>query len=112
MKFEYGVAAALVIGMGYFLWKAWKTKDYYLLLCIPFLLFFASSAFLGGSAFHDAETDYELYEAGHYYLCSHGNYTEVTHGIYLYMKIMEPVGICFFVLTFISQLIRVFRGED
>ncbi len=70
-------------------------------LIIPFILFFASSIILGGSAFNDAATDYESYSDGSYYLVNHGDYTKVTLGQYRYMKCIEVAGWSGFVLYII-----------
>ena len=116
MNFAYVILAAVAVNTVYAVWKAITTKNYAalipLLLSIPFFAFFVVSLFLGGNAFHDAETDYELYEAGHYYLCSHGGYTEVSYGSYLFVKVLEIVGIVSFVIGFIVSLRNKFRGED
>ena len=116
MNFAYVILAAVAVHTVYAVWKAITTKNYAtlipLLLSIPFFVFFVVSLFLGGSAFHNAETDYELYEAGHYYLCSHGEYTEVTYGSYLCMKVLEIVGVISFVIGFIVLLRNKLRGED
>ena len=116
MNFAYVILAAVAVSTVNAAWKAITTKNYAtlipLLLSIPFFAFFVVSLFLGGSAFHDAETDYELYEAGHYYLCSHGTYTEVTYGVYLFMMILEIVSfaLCGFALGRI--IVSVFSGYD
>ena len=59
-----------------------KSKHYSSLLnilfVIPWLVFFFSDVFLGGSAFNKASSSYNEYIEGHYYLFSHGVYTEVT----------------------------------
>ena len=116
MKFAYIVLVLIAVSTIYYVYKAVKTKEYShlitLLLTIPFFIFFVLSLFLGGNAFHNAEAEYELYEAGHYYLCSHGGYTEVTYGVYLCMMIMEIVGIITFALSFILSIRSHFRGED
>lgn len=70
-----------------------------------FMVFMDSALIFGGSAAHGAATNYELYEAGHYYLVNHGNYTEVSYEVFRYMEIIEPVGIIAFVVGFISTLI-------
>ena len=73
---------------------------FFALFSLPFLVFFVSSVILGGSAFNVAATEYELYEAGHYYLVSHGSYTEVTREQFLYMQAMEVVGFVTFAISF------------
>ena len=60
----------------------------------------------GGSAFHDAANDYELYQAGHYYLVSHGIWTEVSHEKYLFVLISEIIGFSSLALSFVLALIR------
>ena len=89
-----------------------KYKDLFpIRLSIPFFVFFFSTLILGGSAFNDAATDYELYQAGHYYLFSHGSYTEVTYRCYLYAKIMEIVGLACFGISFILSILKTHRNK-
>ena len=105
--------ATLAAGILYTLWRPVKhVMLNSLLAAIPFLLFFVANVCLGGSALHEAETAYELYEAGHYYLCSHGTYTEVTYGVYLFMMILEIVSfaLCGFALGRI--IVSAFSGYD
>ncbi len=105
--------AALAAGFLYTLWRPVKRVMLNsLLAAVPFLLFFVANVCLGGSALHEAEMAYELYEAGHYYLCSHGTYTEVTYGIYLFMMILEIVSfaLCGFALGRI--IVSAFDGTD
>ena len=75
------------------------------LFFLPFFVFFISTLILGGSAFNNAATDYELYQAGHYYLDSHGVYTEVSYASYLYAKIIEVIGLVSFGIGFIFHLV-------
>ena len=82
------------------------------LLFIPFQIFFFITLLLGGSALNDAETEYELYQAGHYYLESHGQWTEVSHGKYVVALISEIVGISTFIIAFVMGLIRVFTNNE
>ena len=86
-----------------------KNKQYlgliYALMSLPFLIFMSSSMMLGGSAFNDVATEYELYQPGRYYLVSHGSYTEVTKIQYLYMQIIEIIGISTFFISFALALI-------
>ncbi len=105
--------ATLAAGFLYTLWRPVKRITLNSLLAIiPFSLFFAACVCLGGSALHEADTNYELYEAGHYYLCSHGEYTEVSYGIYLFMMILEIV--CFALFGFAAgrTFVYWFRGND
>jgi hypothetical protein len=83
-----------------------------MVLMVPFFVFWVFSASLGGSAWNDAETNYELYEVGHYYLVSHGTYTEVSYGSYLCVKILEAVGIISWAACFVISLIKHFRADD
>lgn len=71
-----------------------------------FTIFFFSTAFLGGSAFNDATNEYELYQPGHYYLVSHGDYTEVSYEAFVYAQIIEVIGISAVVIGFIVALIK------
>ena len=87
-----------------------QKKTFDLLVCllfIPFQFFFFITVLFGGSAFNDAETEYELYQAGHYYLVSHGQWTEVSHGKYVVALVSEIVGISTFIIAFVMNLIRV-----
>ena len=107
------VLSTLAVGFLYTLWRPVKHVTLnYLLAAIPFLLFSVASVCLGGSALHHAEIDYELYEAGHYYLCSHGTYTEVTYGIYLFMMILEIVSFALVGFAFGRIIVSAFCGYD
>lgn len=95
-----------------------KSKHYTSLLnilfVIPWLVFFFSDVFLGGSAFNKASSSYNEYIEGHYYLFSHGVYTEVTYNQFIYMKVMEIVGIISWTLGFILSIIvyKKHKGEQ
>ena len=105
--------ATLAAGILYTLWRPVRHVTLNSLLAvIPFLVFFLSNVCLGGSALHEAETAYELYEAGHYYLCSHGTYTEVTYGIYLFMMILEIVSFALFGFALGRIFVSAFSGYD
>ena len=109
----YGFLAILAAGILYTLWRPVKRVTLNSLLAvIPFLVFFLSNVYLGGSALHEAETAYELYEAGHYYLCSHGTYTEVAYGIYLFMMILEIVSFALFGFALGRIFVSAFSGYD
>ena len=82
------------------------------LLFIPFQFFFFITLLFGGSALNNAETEYELYQAGHYYLESHGQWTEVSHGKYVVALISEIVGISTIIIAFVMGLIRVFTNNE
>ena len=105
--------ATLAVGFLYTLWRPVKRVTLNsLLAAIPFLLFFVTNVCLGGSALHEAETAYELYEAGHYYLCSHGTYTEVAYGVYLFMMILEIVSFALFGFALGRIFVSAFSGYD
>ena len=105
--------ATLAAGFLYTLWRPVKRVMLNsLLAAIPFLAFFIANVCLGGSALHEAETAYELYEAGHYYLCSHGTYTEVTYGVYLFMMILEIVSFALCGFAFGRIIVSAFDGTD
>lgn len=77
-----------------------------LLLLVPFFLFFFISVLWGGSAFNDAQADYEFYQEGHYYLESHGDYTEVTCIQYLLMMLLQIVGLSSIFLSLVWAAVR------
>lgn len=105
--------ATLAAGILYTLWRPVRHVTLNSLLAvIPFLLFFVANVCLGGSALHEAEMDYELYETGRYYLCSHGTYTEVTYGIYLFMMILEIVSFALFGFALGRIMVSAFSGYD
>ena len=105
--------ATLAAGFLYTLWSPVKRVMLNsLLAAVPFLLFFIANVCLGGSALHEAETAYELYEAGRYYLCSHGTYTEVTYGVYLFMMILEIVSFALFGFALGRIIVSAFSGYD
>ena len=80
--------------------KKWR-QAYTYLLVLPFIFFLFISALFGGSALNDAANDYELYQAGHYYLRNRRTWTEVSYGKYLVVLIAEIVGFLCFALAFI-----------
>jgi len=90
--------------------KAVRKKKYLdlvsLLLLLTFFLFVHISLILGGSAFNDAGSKYENYQAGHYYLMSHGNYTEVTYAQYLFAMILEIAGLSSIPLSLLWAIVR------
>ena len=105
--------STFAVGFLYTLWKPVKRVTLNsLLAAIPFLVFFLANVCLGGSALHHAEMDYELYEAGRYYLCSHGDYTEVAYGVYLFMMILEIVSFALFGFAIGRIIVSTFRGYD
>ena len=95
--------------------KAIKAKNWLqacaLLLFLPFTVFMFISALLGGSALNDAANDYEFYQAGHYYLCNHGRWTEVSYGQYLVVMIAEIVGFSCFAPAFILGYVDHMKEE-
>ena len=75
------------------------------LLSLPFAIFVLSAFLLGGTPFNNASSEYELYQAGRYYLESHNVYTEVTRAQYVYMQIIQIVGIGTFFIECILCII-------
>ena len=106
-----GYAIVIAINLGNicsFVYAFIKRRPFAIISSFAMLIFmvFMDSVFIfGGSAAHGAATNYELYEAGHYYLVNHGNFTEVSYEVFRYMEIMETVGIIAFAVGFISTLI-------
>jgi len=92
------------------IFKAIKKKsitDLFLsILPFPFFFCFFLGVISGGSALNDAQNDYELYEAGHYYLESHGTWTEVSRDRYLFVFISEIIGFSTLAICFILGIIR------
>ena len=79
----------------------WKS-----ILPFPFFFCFFVGVLSGGSALHNAEIDYELYQAGHYYLTSHGVWTEVSYERYLFVLISEIIGFSSLAVSFVLELFR------
>lgn len=82
------------------------------LLVFLFVFSFFIGALSGGSALHNAANDYELYQTGHYYLVSHGVWTEVSYERYLFVLISEIVGILTFVPAFVLCIFRAINPKD
>ena len=82
------------------------------LLVFPFVFSFFIGVLSGGSALHNAANDYELYQTGHYYLVSHGVWTEVSYERYLFVLISEIVGILTFVPAFVLGIFRAINPKD
>lgn len=104
------VILAVIVGDSIFKTiKAIRQKKYsdllLLLLTIPFFVFFISACFLGGDALNDAAKNYPLYQQGHYYLVNHGRYTEVSQPVFIYMQIIEIIGLISFGIAFILSVI-------
>lgn len=97
----------------YILIKLIKNKQYKGIISYSFILLFMicwfSSAILGGSAFNDAKEKYDLYLDGHYYLASHGHYTEVSYTVFMYMKIIEVIGTTSIFFGFVFCLIEYLK---
>ena len=85
-------------------------KDFILaVLPFPFFFSFFVSVISGGTALHDAKTEYELYQTGHYYLVSHGDWTEVSYPRYMFVLISEIIG---FSCMAIVVVVSVIFGES
>lgn len=92
--------------------KRWL-EGWSMALLIPFCVFMPVTACLGGSAFNQAQTEYELFRQGQYYLMSHGAYTEVTYGTYILAAVLEVVGCTSFVAGVLLNVVRLFlRKKD
>ena len=79
-----------------------------LFLFFLFVLSFYTAVLSGGSAFHNAENQYELYQEGKYYLVSHGNWTEVSYPKYLFVFLFEIIG---FSSLIIASILSFFRNK-
>lgn len=109
--FGYFIMTALIVSPIYGIIRGIVGKKFfeafYCFCLLMFAAFMASVLIFGGSAFlGNAPLDYELYEEGRYYLCNHGNYTEVSYEVYTYMQVIEIVGIIFFVIGFAMSMIK------
>ena len=116
MYFEYLVSALILFPFIKAIIDTIKTKNIRdLLICllsIPFQIFIISVILLGGSAFHDAANDYELYQAGHYYLVSHGQWTEVSYPTYIFVLVSGIVAILTFPIAFVLSFFRAFSIKE
>ena len=90
--------------------KKWRQVCIYSLF-LPFIFFLFVSALFGGSALNDAANDYELYQAGHYYLQNRRTWTEVSYGKYLVVLIAEIIGFSCFVPAFILGYVDHMKRE-
>lgn len=87
--------------------KKKSIKDFFLsILPLPFFFCFFLGVISGGSALNDAQNDYDLYQAGHYYLESHGKWTEVSYSRYMFVFISEIVGFSSLAITLILGIIQ------
>jgi len=110
MKVFHIISLIMGVGLVTSSIKAIKEKKYLdlitLLLLFTFFLFFYISVIWGGSAFNDAQANYENYQAGCYYLMSHGEYTEVAYWQYLFMMVLEVVGVSSIPLSILWAIVR------
>ncbi len=60
-------------------------KYFFVVWAANLVLFFITTAYLGGDALNGKSFD------GHYFLSNHGHLTEVSHGIFLYSTIHSIV---------------------
>lgn len=81
------------------------------LFLLIFLVFLFSSFLLGGTAYNNASIEYDLYEKGRYYLENRNEYKEVTHSIFIYMKIIEPIGILSFLIVLLINIYMIIKNK-
>lgn len=87
--------------------KKKSIKDLFVsILPFPFFFCFFLGVISGGSALNDAHNDYELYQAGHYYLESHGSWTEVSYSRYMFVFISEIIGFSSLAISLILGIIQ------
>ena len=82
-------------------WMDWLSRLFF----IPFLIFFFASNHFGGSAFNNAAKEYPNYIPGHFYLMSHGIYTEVSAQVFLRMRAFEAVSLILFGVSMIYNVL-------
>ena len=81
------------------------------LFLLIFLVFLFSGCLLGGTAYNNASIEYDLYEKGRYYLENRNEYKEVTHSIFIYMKIIEPIGILSFLIVLLINIYMIIKNK-
>ena len=92
--------------------KKKSIKDLFLsILPFPFFFCFFLGVISGGSALNNAQNDYELYQAGHYYLESHGKWTEVSYSRYMFVFISEIIGFSSLAITLILGIIQNIKSK-
>lgn len=110
MLIFYLVGPAILLCVSVYAVKLAREKKYLdlvsLLMLVPFVLFITFAVFWGGSTFHYAQTEYEAYQPGHYYLMSHGDYTEVSALQYGVMTVLEFIGFLSLPLNLVWEIIR------
>ena len=89
-------------------WMDWLSR----LLLIPFIIWFFVSNHLGGSAFHKAAHDYPNYIPGHYYLMSHGIYTEVSAQVFFRMRAFQAMSLILFGISMIYTVLRRYNKNN
>lgn len=82
------------------------------MLVLPWLVFCAAALMKGGSAWNDAEHQYAAYQAGHYYLKSHGRYTEVSQTVFQRMQVLEILGWASFAAWIITAIVLRARRKN
>ncbi len=82
------------------------------MLVLPWLVFCAAALIKGGSAWNDAEHQFAAYQAGHYYLMSHGNYTEVSQAVFQSMRVLEIIGWGSFAAWIIAAIVLRARRKS
>ena len=81
------------------------------LLAFPFFFCMFVGFLSGGSALQNASKEYDLYREGHYYLVSHGSWTEVSRQRYLFVLVSEIIGFSCLVVSFVFAFIRSRRQK-
>ena len=113
MYITYLVFTVFILALLGIVVYAASKKQYLDMFIFFFILAFSVTSLItlicGGSAFHNAESDCPLYQSGHYYLVSHGVWTDVTYQKYLLVLISEITGIVSFVVGFVLCIIREIR---
>ncbi len=116
MTFGYLIFALTFLASIRSIIKFAKKKEVMGLLATIFFLLFSCGIFIGfifgGSALHDASNDYELYQSGYYYLSSHGIWTEVSYGRYLFVLISEIIGFLSFIPCIVLSIIYIVKQRS
>ena len=110
MYITYLIFAVFILALfGVIIYDAIK-KQYLDMFIVIFIEVFAITSLInlicGGSAIHNAQIDCPIYQAGQYYLVSHGDWTVVSYQKYLLVLISEITGIVSFAVGFVLCVIR------
>ena len=113
---NYLIFVVIFVGLAASAIRSIKKKDVWatigVLLMFPFLFSMLVHMISGGRAIHDAKNDYELYQAGHYYLQNGGDWLEVTYQRYRFVLVSEIIGLLSLQAAALTALIHRRKEND